>query len=263
MFVKRAETNKGVIKNYVIIFVLFIVLSLGLIFLDQFLISEKIIQAKYSWLFIVLRYVIAILGLLWINRQIIKSRITFAFKFDLINGLVWLIVIALIIYNLWGITLGDLDLSTSNQEDNFLFCLGPAIFEELWFRGIIFERLTEINYKKKYGLLFAIVFSSFLFMISHVIIPDYTSPIAMLQQCIGAFCLGILFAVIYFVTNNLGLTMLVHFTNNLNSYFSLTVLPLLNNLSDMQLILIESGIYLIFSVLIMSVYKKINSKNRL
>lgn len=121
MFVKRAETNKGVIKNYLIIFVLFIVLSLGLIFLDQFLISEKIIQAKYSWLFIVLRYVIAILGLLWINRQIIKSRITFAFKFDLINGLVWLIVIALIIYNLWGITLGDLDLSTSNQEDNFYF----------------------------------------------------------------------------------------------------------------------------------------------
>ena len=253
MFINRARTNGGIIKNYLIIFVLFVVLSLGLLILEQFLVSEKLIQPKYGWLFTVLRYVIAIFGLLWINYRTIKSNIAFTIKFDLINNFVYFLVIVLIIYNMWGI---NLNLSTSTQKDNFLFCLGPAIFEELWFRGIIFKRLNEVNHKKKFGLFFSILFSSFLFMISHLLIPDYTNPIELVLQCIGAFCLGALFAVVYFVTNNLGLSMLIHFTNNINSYFSFSTFPLLDNFSDVQIILLESGMYIIFSVLIMIIYRK-------
>lgn len=77
---KRARTNLQVIKNYVIIFLSFAVLSIGLILLAQYLMAINLLSNNLSWVFILLRYIIAVVGLLYINRKIIKSKLLFKFQ---------------------------------------------------------------------------------------------------------------------------------------------------------------------------------------
>ncbi len=77
--------------------------------------------------------------------------------------------------------------------------LVPAIFEELLFRKWI------LNTSKRYGNLFAIVFSAILFGIYHLNI----------SQGIFAFLIGILFGTIAVYTGGIKYTCLLHFLNNL------------------------------------------------
>lgn len=81
----------------------------------------------------------------------------------------------------------------------FGLALVPAIFEELLFRKWI------LNISKKYGLLFAVIFSSLLFGLYHM----------NLNQAIFAFLIGILFGIIAIKTGSIKLTVLLHFLNNL------------------------------------------------
>lgn len=76
--------------------------------------------------------------------------------------------------------------------------LVPALFEELLFRKYV------LNYSKKYGNVFAIVFSALLFGIYHF----------NLSQGIFAFLIGILFGIIAVYTNGIKYTCLLHFLNN-------------------------------------------------
>ena len=75
----------------------------------------------------------------------------------------------------------------------------PAIFEELLFRKAI------INYSKKYGKAFAVIFSAILFGLFHM----------NLNQGIFAFLIGIIFGIIAVQTSSIKLTILLHFLNNL------------------------------------------------
>lgn len=83
-----------------------------------------------------------------------------------------------------------------------LYVLGmalvPAIFEELLFRKEI------LNSCKRYGKVFAVVFSSILFGLYHF----------NLNQGIFAFLVGIIFGIIAIKTNSIKLTVLLHFLNN-------------------------------------------------
>ena len=74
----------------------------------------------------------------------------------------------------------------------------PAIFEELFFRKWI------LNSSKRYGNLFAVVFSALLFGLYHMNIP----------QGIFAFLIGILFGVIAVKTGGIKYTVILHFLNN-------------------------------------------------
>ena len=74
----------------------------------------------------------------------------------------------------------------------------PAIFEELLFRK------TLINATRKVGIGFAIMASSIIFGLIHM----------NLGQFIFATLLGVIFAVIYLKTDDLKITMLLHFLNN-------------------------------------------------
>ena len=87
----------------------------------------------------------------------------------------------------WGITIFVLGMA-----------LVPAIFEELFFRKWI------LNASKKYGNLFAILFSAILFGIYHM----------NLSQGIFACLLGIVFGVIVVKTGTIKYTVLLHFLNN-------------------------------------------------
>lgn len=76
--------------------------------------------------------------------------------------------------------------------------LVPAIFEELFFRKWI------LNASKKYGKLFAVVFSALLFGLYHMNIG----------QGVFAFLIGLLFGVIAIKTGGIKYTCLLHFLNN-------------------------------------------------
>lgn len=227
---KRANTNLQVVKNYIIIFVLFIILSFGLIFL-----GELIAPTNVQWIFTLLRYIIAVTFILYINKRIFKNEISFTFPKSFVACVGWLIAITFVFYNLWGLTHSIIHLNTNTEITNFLFCVGPGIFEELWFRGVIFNRLSEINKSKKFGIIIALLLSAFLFMLSHLLVPDYSSSVMMMWQAVESFGMGILFATIYYVTRNLGLSMLMHFSRDFCTFFIFWQFSFLNNFSPAQI----------------------------
>lgn len=77
-------------------------------------------------------------------------------------------------------------------------CIIPAVCEEILFRGLICNGL------KKIGSGVAVFGSAFLFMIMH------GSP----DQTVHQFILGVILAIIFLVSNNLWVPILVHFFNN-------------------------------------------------
>lgn len=82
-----------------------------------------------------------------------------------------------------------------------VICLIPAIFEEVMFRGIIF------NYFRQYGEKAAIVVSAILFAVMHL---DYGNTM-------GTFALGIVAGLLVKHTNRLIYPMIAHFAMNLVS----------------------------------------------
>ena len=88
----------------------------------------------------------------------------------------------------------------------------PAIFEELLFRGVIFNA-----FNKKYGMYIAIIVSALLFGVYHM----------NWLQGINAFILGLALAYIYLKSNSLFVPILFHFINNLISvlmdYYSINI----------------------------------------
>ncbi|MCO4294333.1 CPBP family intramembrane metalloprotease [Solitalea sp. MAHUQ-68] len=83
-------------------------------------------------------------------------------------------------------------------------CIMAPLFEEIIFRGIILKGLLQ-NYSPGK----AIFYSAFVFGLIHF------NPI----QSVGAFLIGLLMGWLYYRSNDLRLTILVHFTNNSLSFF--------------------------------------------
>ena len=79
-----------------------------------------------------------------------------------------------------------------------LICIVPALCEEILFRGLICNGL------KKMGTFAAVFGSAFLFMIMH------GSP----DQTVHQFILGSILALVYLVSNNLWVPIIIHFLNN-------------------------------------------------
>ena len=82
----------------------------------------------------------------------------------------------------------------------------PAIFEEYFIRDRV------LNLCKKYGNLFAIIFSSLMFAILHM----------NLTQGIFAFLMGIILSVVVIKTKDLKTSMIIHFLNN--GYAAITMI---------------------------------------
>lgn len=96
-----------------------------------------------------------------------------------------------------------------------VMCLFPAVFEEVMFRGVVF------NYFRQFGKKAAIIISAFLFAVMHF---DFTNFFA-------TFVLGIICALLVSWTNRLIYPMIVHFTLNFVSVMSsyITNFDIINN----------------------------------
>lgn len=147
-----------------------------------------------------------------------KNKLSIGKKFEIAFigiGLIAIIQIFLsFIYEKVGLNYNILEkfefLPGEGILDKIIYVIGlalvPAIFEELLFRKAI------LNYSKRFGNLFAVIFSSLLFGLIHM----------NLNQGIFAFILGLVFAVIAIKTSSIKLTILLHFLNN--GYAAMTTL---------------------------------------
>jgi membrane protease YdiL (CAAX protease family) len=89
----------------------------------------------------------------------------------------------------------------------FLF-LCPAIIEELFFRGFL-QQIT-ISWLKN-NQAFAIVFIAFIFSAFH----------GQLEAFLPRFFLGLILGIVYYFTNNLWLSILLHFINNFMAVYTM------------------------------------------
>ncbi|MFI3324716.1 MAG: type II CAAX endopeptidase family protein [Clostridia bacterium] len=102
--------------------------------------------------------------------------------------------------------------------------IAPAVFEEFVFRGVVLSKL------KKYGASFAIVVSSILFAILH----------SNLISMPFAFLAGLVMGFIYVKTNNLWITIFIHFLNNA---FSIVQEEILNYFTGENAIIVFNVIF--------------------
>ncbi|KRL63325.1 CPBP family intramembrane glutamic endopeptidase [Lactobacillus psittaci] len=253
----KKDTIKVVFINWGIVMASFTILAIGLMLIEEFLIEAHILPISYSWLLVLLRYVLAVY-LLWIfNQKIVQVKLNFKFKLNKVSLPPYLIAVIYVVYNLTG---AQIKLKTNDQITTFLFCLGPGIFEEIWFRGIIFKKLRKISHNNK--LVMPILLSSFLFAAVHLLVPDYLDIGALTIQAVTAFVNGILFAVVYLVSNNLVLPIAMHFSANVLSFFGAgnPFLPkeisdwLFYQLNNWQYALLEVVVKLSLALLIWGLY---------
>lgn len=131
-----------------------------------------------------------------------KTRIIF-FALVLIFGLQFLLGI---LYPKIGLDYSSVDIFDISYESRILtkiivvisIAVIPGIFEELFFRKALIDLTSKYNKK------FALIFSAVLFGLVHM----------NLSQGLFAFAIGIVLGAIYIYTNDIKLTMLIHFINN-------------------------------------------------
>lgn len=103
--------------------------------------------------------------------------------------------------------LNEIPFAADTLKDKIMFfilaCFLAPLVEEFTFRGVILNRL-----RKRWGTLTAVILSSVLFGILH-----FETAI------VGAILFGVLLAVLYLKTNNILVTVSVHFFNNLAASF--------------------------------------------
>lgn len=150
------------------------------------------------------------------DDKIEKKKLKFAEKFEILLIGIFLVGIIQIIVTkvseIFGIEYSIGNVVSSFTEDKgiltniLLFvsiALQAGIFEELLFRKAF------IDYSKRFGKVFAVIISSVLFGLIHL----------NLSQFIFALLIGIVFGIIYVVTGNISLTIILHTLNNAYSVF--------------------------------------------
>ncbi len=105
---------------------------------------------------------------------------------------------------------------------------GAPIVEEIIFRGIIFNYARNLKLPKKLNIVLAFILSSSLFGLIHVFTAflqshDYTELILGIPYISAGFVLTLL----YYLTNNIFVPMLMHFIQNCFSVFLILILPYL------------------------------------
>lgn len=137
----------------------------------------------------------------------VKKEILYVFIINFLFAFLTIMLISALDYiialndpswiSIWDIDSVDVD-SGINFLDIILSLFYAPIFEELIFRGIIFNRL-----KIRIGIIPAMLISSFVFGIGHSFVG-----------IISAFIFGICMCILYLKTDNILVPISVHFLNN-------------------------------------------------
>lgn len=90
------------------------------------------------------------------------------------------------------------------------FCFSVGLFEEVYFRGLIFPMLLLRFGNKKYGAFIAASLSSAAFSLVHLFNLSANPPEMVMLQLGYTFLLGMLYAVLYYMTRSLWLAVFCH-----------------------------------------------------
>lgn len=94
--------------------------------------------------------------------------------------------------------------------EGFIYYISVAIIEELYIRALLLNIIERIAYKSKYATLIAIVVSSTLFGMGHIIGMIGQDILTIICRVIWTISLGIYLGVIYKRSNNLWLPIVAH-----------------------------------------------------
>lgn len=102
----------------------------------------------------------------------------------------------------------------------FLYCLSVALFEEIVFRGIIFPLCLILFKDKKAKNLLAIITSSLLFSLIHILnLFAGESILSVLLQIGYTFLTGAVFCICLYKTKNIFVSVLLHFVYDIGGLF--------------------------------------------
>lgn len=176
----------------------------------------------------------------------------------------YIVVIIFVIFNFLGINLDN----SPNLKIIFFFLIETflgVIYEEFLFRGLILGKLVEYYRLKNKDIWSAILISSFIFSIMHILnlISKPYYVVGTSTQIIYTFFLGVLLGTVYFISNNIWVPILLHSLFNLaGSYVLLFADNNVSNIADMPIFIAVIEILLILPVIFLSLnlYKN-NNKN--
>ncbi|WEV51373.1 CPBP family intramembrane metalloprotease [Lactobacillus sp. ESL0731] len=161
---------------------------------------------------IIIRYILAIWLLLTLNKKWLQEPLHFK-NWHWSLGTIFVALIALIVYS-YGFTTTKFSLNM-----NLCFIFGPAIFEEIWFRGIILSALVRRLSQRKFGVFFALLISAIIFGCGHIIGNNQPTLLDLIVQVVNATGFGFLVGALYLRSKNLFLPMMLHFINDFGVYF--------------------------------------------
>lgn len=94
--------------------------------------------------------------------------------------------------------------------EGLIYYIGVGIIEELYIRALLLNIIERLAYKTKYSTLIAIIISSVLFGLGHIIGMIGQSALTIICRIIWTISLGIIFGVIYKKSNSLWLVVIAH-----------------------------------------------------
>lgn len=98
--------------------------------------------------------------------------------------------------------------------EGIIYYIGVAIVEELYVRGLLLNLIEKLCYKKKNNTMIAIILSSVIFGLGHIIGVLGQPILIIITKVIWTIAMGMYFGTIYKKTNNLWLPIILHFIIN-------------------------------------------------
>ncbi len=241
---KKINFNDKLKSTSIIIGLSFVLVSLFVtIFAEELLgISEDISMDLMNIVFILL------MAICLINTNGITTKLCELFDFKILKEIIYLFLLTTFIEALFGsffieriFCFHEVVYNISLYEPLGLCIISTVIFapisEELFFRGILFNRLNLILSNKKYGLIISILLTTFVFAFAHGI-----------STGLIIFLTSIPFCILYLKHENIFVSVLLHSISNLSVMVSLILYSF--NICDVDAIISNSLILsVIFNIL--------------
>lgn len=127
------------------------------------------------------------------------------------------VIVAVIGFISFYVGLAPFDLKPSVLKviiEGIIYHIGVAIIEELYVRGLLLNLIERLCEKRKNKTIIAVMLSSVLFGLGHVFGVLNQSVLVIIIKVIWTVCMGMYFGAVYRKTNNLWVSIIIHFLIN-------------------------------------------------
>ncbi len=95
--------------------------------------------------------------------------------------------------------------------EGIIYYIGVAIIEELYVRGLLLNIIGQICKKRKNNTTIAIIISSVIFGLGHIIGVIGQPALIIVTKVIWTIAMGMYFGTVYKKTNNIWIPIIIHF----------------------------------------------------